>query len=147
MKRVSTIAAIAASGVIAVSGLTACGSSGTSDSGPASASEPASPTPTPSRASSPGTATSSPGGASSEAPATITIKDFTYKTSGTVKAGSTVMITNQDTEAHTVTADSKGGFDVKIEPGKTATLTAPGAGNYKYHCTYHADMHGTLTVG
>ena len=56
------------------------------------------------------------------------------------------MVTNEDTEAHTVTADSSGGFDVKVPPGKTVELTAPAAGSYKYHCTYHSDMHGTLVV-
>jgi plastocyanin len=36
---------------------------------------------------------------------------------------------------------------VTIEPGKTATFTAPSAaGDYKFHCTIHANMTGTLTV-
>ncbi|WP_259376023.1 cupredoxin domain-containing protein [Rhodococcus koreensis] len=32
--------------------------------------------------------------------------------------------------------------------GETATLTVPPApGTYPFHCTYHSNMHGDLTVG
>ncbi len=56
-------------------------------------------------------------------------------------------ITNNDAEAHTVTADSGKAFDVTIQPGHTASLTAPAAaGSYKFHCAFHSNMHGTLTV-
>jgi plastocyanin len=54
---------------------------------------------------------------------------------------------NEDSEAHTLTADGAGGFDVKIDPGASATFTAPAKpGSYPYHCTYHSNMHGTLAV-
>jgi plastocyanin len=46
-----------------------------------------------------------------------------------------------------VTADQGSAFDVDIRGGGTATFTAPTApGTYAYHCTYHPNMHGTLTV-
>lgn len=78
---------------------------------------------------------------------TITIKNFGYTVSGTAPSGSKVKITNNDGEAHTVTADSGKAFDVTIPPGKTASLTAPAtAGSYKFHCSFHSNMHGTLTV-
>lgn len=97
------------------------------------------------------TASTTPAAASSSAkPAaatTIAIKDFGYAVSGPVAAGSTVDVTNGDAQAHTVTADSGNAFDVTVEPGKTATFTAPSAaGTYKFHCTFHSTMHGTLTV-
>jgi plastocyanin len=62
-----------------------------------------------------------------------------------VKAGSTVTVKNDATVRHTVTQDG-GGFDVTIDPGKTATFTAPAAGTYKFHCKIHSSMTGTLTV-
>jgi plastocyanin len=35
-----------------------------------------------------------------------------------------------------------------VLPGKKTVLTAPTTpGTYKYHCTYHGNMHGTLVVG
>jgi plastocyanin len=98
-----------------------------------------------------GSAASAAGSSSSKpTPATaitITIKDFGYTVSGSATTGSAVQVTNGDAQAHTVTADSGNSFDVTIEPGKTATLTAPSAaGAYKFHCTFHSNMHGTLTV-
>ena len=78
----------------------------------------------------------------------ITIKDFKFSGASTVKAGATITVTNEDSTAHTLTADdSSAGFDVKIDAGKSATFTAPAkAGDYPYHCTYHSNMHGSLTV-
>ncbi|MDX6358678.1 MAG: hypothetical protein QOH37_1732 [Nocardioidaceae bacterium] len=79
--------------------------------------------------------------------ATVTIKDFAFAGPSSVAPGATVTVENQDSEAHTLTADGAGGFDVKIDPGASATFTAPmKAGSYPYHCTYHSNMHGSLTV-
>jgi plastocyanin len=82
------------------------------------------------------------------AAATITIKDFEYGAPVTVPPGAVVMVTNMDTAAHTVTSDQDSAFDVNVAgSGGTATFTAPSApGTYPYHCTYHPNMHGTLTV-
>jgi plastocyanin len=77
----------------------------------------------------------------------ITIKNFTFSSPSTVTPGASVMVTNQDNEAHTLTADTPGAFNIKIDPGKSATFTAPTKpGNYPYHCNFHSNMHGTLTV-
>jgi plastocyanin len=62
-----------------------------------------------------------------------------------VKAGSTVTVKNDASVMHTVT-DDNGGFDVTIDPGKTATFTAPAAGTHPFHCKIHTSMKGTLTV-
>ncbi len=63
-----------------------------------------------------------------------------------VPAGSTITITNNDAEAHTVTS-KPGGFDVKVAGrGGTAQLTAPQAGSYSLTCDFHANMSGTLVV-
>ncbi|MGH3437852.1 MAG: cupredoxin domain-containing protein [Sciscionella sp.] len=66
----------------------------------------------------------------------------------TVSPGEKITVHNSDDVAHTVTADTaKSLFDVNIPPSGNATLTAPDKpGSYKFHCNYHANMHGTLTV-
>jgi plastocyanin len=89
----------------------------------------------------------STGGTTSGAAATVTIEDFAFDGPTSVAPGTTVTVTNEDSEAHTLTADGAGGFDVKIDPGASATFTAPAKpGSYPYHCTYHSNMHGTLAV-
>jgi plastocyanin len=75
----------------------------------------------------------------------ITIKDFEFTTKP-VQAGAKVTVHNDGPSQHTVTADA-GGFDVTVDSGKDATFTAPSkAGTYKFHCSIHTQMHGTLTV-
>ncbi|GAB2767059.1 hypothetical protein GCM10027039_30460 [Terrabacter koreensis] len=76
----------------------------------------------------------------------ISIADFAYKVPTSVAPGATITIKNGDSEAHTVTSQD-GGFDVKIDPGSSATVTAPlKPGSYKFVCTFHASMSGTLVV-
>ncbi len=54
---------------------------------------------------------------------------------------------NMDSTAHTVTSDEGSAFDVPVKPGESMTFKAPTTpGTYKYHCTYHGNMHGTLVV-
>jgi plastocyanin len=63
-----------------------------------------------------------------------------------VSPGSQVSIKNLDAQAHTVTS-KKGGFDVKVDPNGTATLTAPKTpGSYPIVCSFHANMTATLVV-
>ncbi len=91
----------------------------------------------------PGSAAASAGTA---ATATIQIKSFAYTGPDSVKAGSTVTVTNMDAQAHTLTADD-GSFNAVVEPGASVTFNAPTkSGAYTYHCKYHASMHGTLNV-
>ena len=55
-------------------------------------------------------------------------------------------IKNLDAQAHTVTSKT-GGFDVKVDPNGTATLTAPKTpGSYPVVCSFHANMTATLVV-
>jgi len=129
--------------------LSACGGSGAGSS-------PAPPSPAASTvsggASSPGmdagmTASSmGTGSTGTAAAATIHIKAFAYSGPDSVPAGSTVTVMNMDTEAHTLTADD-GSFEAIVKAGTSVTFTAPAKpGAYAYHCTYHSNMHGTLTV-
>jgi plastocyanin len=84
-------------------------------------------------------------GGSGSGSAQITVQDFQFTTKS-VTAGTTVTVHNNGPSTHSVTADA-GGFDVTIDSGKDATFTAPSkAGTYKFHCKFHSQMHGTLTV-
>ncbi|WP_211320952.1 cupredoxin domain-containing protein [Arthrobacter livingstonensis] len=128
-------------------GASACGSAATGTS-PSSAPPAATPSSTasmgPEASASPAkSATPSTGTAAKEV---IQIKSFAYTGPDSIKAGSTVTVTNMDAQAHTLTADD-GSFNAVVEPGASVTFTAPTKpGAYTYHCKYHASMHGTLNV-
>ena len=121
-------------------GLSGCaGGSGT----PAPATTAA--TSAPAASTAPGTGS----GAATAAAATITITNFAYEIPGPVAPGAEVKVINMDTAEHTVTADQDVTlFDVEVkENGGTATFKAPSEpGTYAFHCTYHSNMHGSLTV-
>lgn len=110
--------------------ITACGGSGgsskSSDTGAASASE------------------SSP--AAAEGP-TITIANMAYGQPVTVSPGGQVNIVNNDSVEHSVTSDTSGAFSQDVEANEKGKLTAPSQpGEYPFHCKYHPNMHGTLIV-
>jgi plastocyanin len=95
--------------------------------------------------SSMGSSGASPSAASSAV--VIHISKYAYQTPASVSPGAKVTVMNMDGEAHTVTADSGGAFDSKIDPGASSTFTAPmKPGTYAFHCTYHGNMHGMLVV-
>ncbi len=76
---------------------------------------------------------------------TITISGFKFSKL-TVKKGKTVTIVNRDMVTHSVTSNT-GRFNKTVGPGKTVTFKAPSTpGTYKYHCSPHRFMKGTLTV-
>lgn len=85
--------------------------------------------------------------ANGDAAATLKIANFAFMPkSVTVKAGTAVTWTNQDDETHTVTSITK---DFKSKPlsagdGFTYTFTTPGT--YKYFCSLHPFMTGTIVV-
>jgi plastocyanin len=90
---------------------------------------------------------SSKSGSSGSGSAVITMQNTSFKVAGPVKAGATVNIKNNDSFAHTVTSDDGTSFNVSVDGGKTATITAPSKpGSYKFHCNIHSNMHATLTV-
>lgn len=130
--------------VVLLGTLAACGSSGTTSTPPPPATSSSSPP-----------ASSQPvhgsGGNSSPAAATdvITIKNFSYAVPTSVKPGAKVTVKNDDQVNHTVTADQSDSlFNVTVPSnGGTATFTAPSKpGRYKFHCNFHANMHGVLVV-
>jgi len=78
---------------------------------------------------------------------TINIVNFTF-TPGTltVKAGTTVTWTNNDSTTHHVASDT-GVFDSgNLSPNTTFSYTFNNAGTFPYHCTIHTYMTGTIIV-
>src|SRR5579875_3427381 len=64
----------------------------------------------------------------------------------TVRAGTTITITNADSTAHTATANS-GAFDSgTVKPGQSTRFTLGKPGTYSYFCQFHAFMTGTIKV-
>ena len=148
-------------GIATIIGASACGTAGTgtgSSAGPSTVAGSAgasmdsgmnmstSPMATSMPSTMPATMGATNGSTGMAAGATIHIKSFAYTGPDSVPAGASVTVMNMDSEAHTLTADD-GSFDAVIKPGTSTTFTAPAkAGTYTYHCTYHSNMHGTLTV-
>ena len=90
------------------------------------------------------------GGATSETGAaggtSITIAGFAFDPSTITVSGPTdVTITNEDSAAHTFTADD-GSFDVEIEAGGEQTVTVDVTEATPFHCEFHPQMTGTVEV-
>lgn len=84
-----------------------------------------------------------------EATNKVSIANFAFSPANiTVKKGTTVTWTNQDSIAHTVTeTDGKTGPNSgDLAKGKSYSFTFDTVGTFKYHCTVHPDMVGTVTV-
>lgn len=79
---------------------------------------------------------------------TVTIKDFAYSpTTLTIKKGTTVTWTNQDSTAHTVTSDSGGELDSDtLDQGESFLHTFNTVGTFDYHCAPHPQMKATVIV-
>ncbi len=97
-----------------------------------------------------GGATSTPDSGATGTPetgSTVTIDNFAFSPGSiTVSAGTTVTWVNNDTAAHTVTADD-GSFDSgNLAPGDSFTHTFTSAGSFSYHCNYHPNMVATVVV-
>ncbi len=64
----------------------------------------------------------------------------------TIKAGDTVQFLNDDTTAHTATADDKSWDSGNLDIGATFSHTFTTAGTVTYVCAYHGFMRGTIVV-
>ena len=96
-------------------------------------------------ASSSGSSSQAASGGSSSA---VTIKDFKFSPASlTVKDSARVAVTNEDSTAHTATADDGHSFDTgTLADGASKTISVSKPGSYAYHCSIHPFMHGTLVV-
>jgi plastocyanin len=105
----------------------------------------------------PGDSTSMPGMSMATAPAadttpvatdTVKIENFAYSPAVvTVKAGTTVTWTNNDTDPHTVTSMDNGPVkSPTLQQGQTFHYTFAKAGRFEYLCTIHPFMTATVVV-
>lgn len=77
-----------------------------------------------------------------------TIKGFSFQPEVLkVKVGAKVTWTNDDTVAHTVTADTNSFASGNLQPGGSFSFTFTRPGTYAYHCSIHPSMHGSVVVG
>ena len=86
--------------------------------------------------------------ASQAAGSEIVISNMSYTVPPSVSPGQQLTIVNNDSANHTVTADENNLFDIRVSGGGgSSSFTAPTTpGSYPFHCKYHANMHGVLTV-
>lgn len=77
----------------------------------------------------------------------VNIANFAFSPATiTVKVGESVNWTNKDNVGHSATADD-GSFDTGVlGQGESKSITFTKAGTYKYHCSMHPNMHGTVVV-
>ena len=77
----------------------------------------------------------------------VHIKNFAFSPATiTVKAGSTVVWTNDDGIQHDVTFDGGGIVSTALNHNDTFSHTFLAAGTYHYICSIHPFMHGTVIV-
>jgi plastocyanin len=99
-----------------------------------------------------GSPTESPAESPSESPADgggadLTMVDFGFSpTQLSVTDGQTITVTNIGESSHTFTTDD-GAVDESVGPGDTVDVDLTGAASGGFHCRFHPQMVGTLTVG
>jgi plastocyanin len=78
----------------------------------------------------------------------VVISNYSYApVSATVKVGTTVKFTNDDSVEHTATSDTPGVFDTgTLNKGNVAHVKLNKVGTFSYHCSFHAFMHGAIKV-
>lgn len=78
---------------------------------------------------------------------TVSIKNFAFAPETiTVKVGTTVTWTNNDQDAHTVTAMDHTFASQPLSPGDSFHFTFTKTGSYAYLCTIHPFMTATVVV-
>lgn len=65
----------------------------------------------------------------------------------TLDAPRTVVWRNTGASPHTVTADDKSFDSGGIDPGTTFSHAFTTTGTFRYHCSYHTGMNGTIVIG
>ena len=77
----------------------------------------------------------------------VSIQNFAFSPGNiTVSAGTTVTWTNNDQEAHTVTATDHSFSSQPLSPGDNYHFTFTKPGTYHYLCTIHPFMTATVVV-
>ena len=79
--------------------------------------------------------------------ARVLIKDFMFApVTLTVKAGAVVSWTNQDNEPHTVTSEAGVFRSGALDTNESFSFKFDKAGTYRFLCSIHPYMVGTITV-
>ena len=93
------------------------------------------------------------GGGATESPteggggADLTIVDFSFSPQDlSVTEGQTITVSNIGETSHTFTTDD-GAVDETIGAGDTVEITLTGVTTRGFHCRFHSQMTGNLTVG
>ncbi|MBV8363301.1 MAG: cupredoxin family copper-binding protein [Candidatus Eremiobacteraeota bacterium] len=77
----------------------------------------------------------------------VHIASFAFKPQAlVVHPGDTVTFINDDSVAHTVTAEDKSFDSGNLDQNAKFSKTFDKAGTFKYICTYHPMMKGTIVV-
>ncbi len=78
----------------------------------------------------------------------VSISSFAFSPADiTIKKGTTVTWTNNDSVPHQPVADSgTGPASQPLSNGQSYSFKYDSAGTFAYHCAIHPDMHGTVTV-
>jgi plastocyanin len=79
---------------------------------------------------------------------TIEISNFAYSpASVTVKVGTTITFTNEESVEHTATSNTEGLFETgALGMGQSVRLKMNKVGTFSFHCSFHAFMRGTIKV-
>lgn len=78
--------------------------------------------------------------------ADLTIVDFAFSpTELSVSEGQTITVTNTGDVAHTFTTDDDA-IDETVSAGETEEIKLTGVTTGGFHCRFHSQMTGTLTV-
>lgn len=127
--------------------LSGCGASGMSGPGTTPAPTVTEQLPSdPATTTEPAPATAARGSIPGAAQAGIRIRAYKYVEEATVSPGTQITVTNEDIEVHSITADTGNAFDTVTQAGNSNFTAPTEPGIYPYHCIFHANMKGTLTV-
>ena len=78
--------------------------------------------------------------------ADLVIADFSFSpTELSVTEGQTITVTNVGETSHTFTTEDEA-IDETIDPGATVDIALTGITGGGFHCRFHSQMTGTLTV-
>ena len=77
----------------------------------------------------------------------VNIANFAFSPATiTVKVGDSVNWTNKDSMGHSATADDNSWDSGVLAQGESKSIIFSKAGTFKYHCSVHPNMHGTVVV-
>ena len=77
----------------------------------------------------------------------VTIAGFAFSPAElTIKVGTTIKWTNQDSAAHNITADDSSWGSSSLAQGDSFSFTFSNSGTFAYHCGVHPNMKATITV-